>query len=1310
MSLNSKVAIRVEIKNIKQVADLKSELKKLRAEQKEHEKYAKTGKFTSKAQEKGYINNAKAISTKSKALRGLNQSISQNTKTTKKANKATGSMTSSFVKAQAIYGAVIQGFRMLSQTVGGLISSFANFEYTMATVLAVSGATDEEFKKLNETARALGKSTTFTTTQVAQLMVEYSKLGFSVAEIQNVVKATIDLAIATGSDLARAAGVAGSAVRGFGLDAGEASRVVDVMAVSFNSSAMDIEKWQTSMTKVAPISKSAGFSIEDTAAIMSKLTDAGIEASIAGTSLRNILLKMQDPTSDLTKAFGGTIHGLDQLVPAMEKFVAQGGSLADIMEVVDVRQAATFEHMLSSSDSILELRDRMNEASGEAAKMALIMGNTVKGATDRFKSAAQEAGITLMENFGGSIKQSLNEMTAWLNAMVKGSNGFKDLIEKIKLVTKAIAYYVIGLKALALYKAIATKASILFATTTTATGTALTLAKKATILFAASLKTLKAALITTGIGALVVVLGEVIAHFATLQTEEEKIAGAMDEYGRVISTLIDKKAVLLDIEEQGMLAAEKEIQSTEKLIKKYKDLETSEKSAIEIEKERIRILTKLAKNYENIIDPTNTLIRNTDIQSMALGNQKTAQDRLNKSLAIYKTLILDIAVGKAAADKLAGITVDQRLFEAALKAKSDAVEELADRFNNTRVAEGKLMELVSDAFYTPEFMVDLFMEMRGKTSDLVYEQLEENRVQYEALKNEAPEFKEAIAVLEELRAAGEAAQEAKDDLDQEAGGSGEPPKDSAGTFTALEKQLQNDIQALNVLMKMGITSIVDGEIRKSELIAQSYRDQSAAYSDDKEFAKKKSELLTKAGEEEIKTKALIAKKDLDTHKLSYEVEVRALSERLALKEDFSKDGLTSEEGFNLLMLEAKKRFLADERSLLNKDAINKTAELEANKTQVAQNQDDINKLVLKGQLERLEIQKKAVETELNKMLALGLITQAEHNQKLLFLEGEYLTQKGALLSNDAVKTMAIANEIDENNIKIHQSQMERLEESVSAMSGVGGALQSLAGDNESLNDIKNAGIGISKAASIIDAVLKLKQDLITLGIIKQTAAKGAQNIVDAQGNIISGTGIALKTTEGVLTTANTSATIADTAATGVNTTVTGINTAVTAGSLGIDATKSILSSGKSLPFPINLIAFAATIFLISKVMKMFMAKGGIIEQGKQFANGGMVMGRSHAQGGEIFSAGGRLVELEGGEAVINKRSTSMFRNQLSDMNIAGGGVKFADGGVLNNPAFAQQKFTMGVGQSNGSQKVYVVEADISKSQNQVKVLQASATI
>ena len=106
----------------------------------------------------------------------------------------------------------------------------------------------------------------------------------------------------------------------------------------------------------------------------------------------------------------------------------------------------------------------------------------------------------------------------------------------------------------------------------------------------------------------------------------------------------------------------------------------------------------------------------------------------------------------------------------------------------------------------------------------------------------------------------------------------------------------------------------------------------------------------------------------------------------------------------------------------------------------------------------------------------------------------------------------------------------------------------------------------------------------------------------------------------------------------------------------------------------------------------------------------MVRGKSHAQGGEKFGVGGRVMELEAGEAVINKRSTAMFKDQLSAMNAAGGGVKFADGGLLNMPSFATASFSALNSSQGTTQKVVVVESDITKTQRKVNVIEAAATI
>ncbi len=334
--------------------------------------------------------------------------------TTKKASGSVGGLVKQYGFLTLGIATAVQAFRNINKVVGKSIKTFRDYEFQMAKVRATTGASNKDFAQLSKTAEDLGRSTFFTAQQVAELQTNFGKLGFSTKEILNAQDATLQLATATDTDLGRAAIVAGAAVRGFGLDAAETQRVVDVMAVAFTSSALDIEKFQTSMTKVAPIAKSAGFSIEDTTAIMAQLTDAGIEASIAGTSLRNILLKMQDPNSDLVKSFGKTIHSLDELVPALKKFSEEGGDLAKIMEVVDLRQAAAFEQMITSKERTVELRNELRLASGAAQAMAEIVGDTLEGSFKRLNSALQGLMINLSESFIGKSLQNVVDRFAGL--------------------------------------------------------------------------------------------------------------------------------------------------------------------------------------------------------------------------------------------------------------------------------------------------------------------------------------------------------------------------------------------------------------------------------------------------------------------------------------------------------------------------------------------------------------------------------------------------------------------------------------------------------------------------------------------------------------------------------------------------------------------------------------------------------------------------------------------------------------------------------------------------------------------------------
>ena len=429
----SKVAIEVEIKNIKKVADLKESLKTLRKETKAYEKEVAEGTKQTEKSAKGYINSSKAIKKQSKDLRDLKKELNSSTKSTKAATKSNNGMAKQFVKGAAAIGLAVTAFRAVSKAVADSIKTFTSFEFQMAKVRAVAGASNAEFIKLTNTAQELGRTTFFTATQVGELQTNFAKLGFTTTEILAAQEATLQLATATGSDLARSAIVAGSAVRGFGLNATETQRVVDVMSVAFTSSALDIEKFQTSMTKVAPIASAAGISIESTSAIMGTLTDAGIEASIAGTSLRNIFLKMQNPASDLSKHLGFTVRSSDDLEKALKQLNSEGLSNADMMQLVDLRQVAAFQTMVRGVDNVLSLTTALENSDGAGREMADMVGDTLEGAFKRLTSATEGLQIAIVEGFIGQA------LTKILNVGANVLNFFTDFTKGIESVNDEIA-------------------------------------------------------------------------------------------------------------------------------------------------------------------------------------------------------------------------------------------------------------------------------------------------------------------------------------------------------------------------------------------------------------------------------------------------------------------------------------------------------------------------------------------------------------------------------------------------------------------------------------------------------------------------------------------------------------------------------------------------------------------------------------------------------------------------------------------------------------------------------------------------------
>jgi hypothetical protein len=336
-----------------------------------------------------------------------------------------GAQTADFNKALSQSSSQLRGFESLTKTINrgfaafgvgfsaaaivsgikSVVSILSQFESTMSEVRAITGATGEEFEALRKNALDLGSSTKFTAAEVGQLQVAYGRLGFSTKEILAATGATLDLAAATGEDLAKSADVAGSTVRGFGLNAKETQRVVDVMAASFNRTALGLENFTEAMKFVAPIAAAANVSVEETTALLGVLADNGIRGSNAGTALRKI--------------FGDLSRDGRPVQERLAELGKQGISLSDSFDEVGRTAQTALLVLTKNTDRSNELASSFKNVSGEAARMARIMSDNLTGDVTKLTSAWE--GLLLKLGKTDVIRGAAQALTAVLDA-ISGSS------------------------------------------------------------------------------------------------------------------------------------------------------------------------------------------------------------------------------------------------------------------------------------------------------------------------------------------------------------------------------------------------------------------------------------------------------------------------------------------------------------------------------------------------------------------------------------------------------------------------------------------------------------------------------------------------------------------------------------------------------------------------------------------------------------------------------------------------------------------------------------------------------------------------
>jgi TP901 family phage tail tape measure protein len=298
------------------------------------------------------------------------------------------------------------------------IRTFANFEAAMNNVAAVSGATGDEFQSLEDQAKELGRTTQFSATQAADAMGFLAMAGFEANDIMGAMPGTLQLAAAANMDLASAADTVSNILTGYGKDVEDLAHVNDVLVATMTNANVDLNMLGESMKFVGPIASSVGVEFEEAAAAVGLLGNAGIQGSMAGTSLRGAISRLINPTEQaagLMEELGITAMDAEGNFVGFESIVRQledsGANTAQMMSLFGDRAGPAMAALVDQgADALADLTKELEESGGTAERIAGVQMEGLLGAWKQIQSAAEGLFIEIGQNLAPSVQRLADTM------------------------------------------------------------------------------------------------------------------------------------------------------------------------------------------------------------------------------------------------------------------------------------------------------------------------------------------------------------------------------------------------------------------------------------------------------------------------------------------------------------------------------------------------------------------------------------------------------------------------------------------------------------------------------------------------------------------------------------------------------------------------------------------------------------------------------------------------------------------------------------------------------------------------------------
>lgn len=327
---------------------------------------------------------------------------------------------------------------------------FADFDDQMLLVQGVTGATDTAMEKLTDTAKRLGRETSYTAAQVAQGMVSLGRMGFTIDEINNSIGNFMNLDRATGmNDLGQSAEIAAAAMRSFGMSAQDTGRIADVLTATANGSAQTLTDVGEALKMAATNANMSNHSIEDTCAMLGVLANLGIKGSLAGTALAKSFDRLA--AGDGAKILQGkgikTMDAQKNLRPMRDilvdiakvtKGMGTGEKIAFFKDVFDIRGVKGGGLLAGQTEQLDKFLAALENSEGVAAKTAAKMDSGIGGAFRILLSAVEGVGNEIGEIIGNYLKPYMETVSKVLNRVAEWVKEHKDLIVTIVKVTAGV--------------------------------------------------------------------------------------------------------------------------------------------------------------------------------------------------------------------------------------------------------------------------------------------------------------------------------------------------------------------------------------------------------------------------------------------------------------------------------------------------------------------------------------------------------------------------------------------------------------------------------------------------------------------------------------------------------------------------------------------------------------------------------------------------------------------------------------------------------------------------------------------------------